>query len=602
MQYPTESKYIFPNDVSESLELLKVGVDAGIPDYYFVAADELQDRIKRYQDILNFSRPIMNFFHSDFKNNMHLTLIDSDGCVLFSLEDSHIGAMCPGFQLIKNNDSVKESLIKGAIIDMYSEEANENLVCMPIITNNKALYLAVSNMTGKISADYLKMASYIYQILYTQYSIVGQVSKATDSLLELNRDCALLVDENGMITNLNKKCLDLFAVDSKDFLKGLNVREIFNDSSRLFHYNATLALQIYAQDQWHDVEVLQKEEIELPGAGKQFAFLFKPANRLYFQLPGQGLQDGSAADAFTGITANNPAMQKIMATAQKVSRLATTVLIEGESGTGKEMIAQGIHVASGRKGPFIVINCGAIPRELLQSELFGYVDGAFTGAKKGGKTGKFMQAEGGTIFLDEIGEMPEDMQVSLLRFLQDKVITPLGDNRTHKVDVRIVAATNRNLIEEVGKGKFRQDLYYRLNVVNLKMPPLRERKEDIPALAENILQQICADYDIPAKPFSKKCMQQLLQYDWPGNVRELRNLVERALVVSNREEITTEDFFGEVFTFKKQSGASERIAITNVLDKYDGNISAAAKAMGVARTTLYRRMKNLNIEVAQNKL
>lgn len=602
MQYPVESKYIFSNEISEQLELVafNVRVDTCIPDYYFVAEDELQYRINRYQDILNFSRPIMNYFNTDFKNNMHLTLIDLDGCVLFSLEDRHIGAMCPGFQLIQKNKSVKESLIKGAVIDMYSEEANENLVCMPMNANNMALYLAISNMQGKISADYLRLASYIYQILYTQYNIVSQIAKATDSLLELSGDYALLVDENGCITNLNRKCLDLFGVDSKEFLKGINVRDIFNDSQKLFNYNHSLAhkpLKLYAQNKWQSVEILHKEELDLPGACKQYAFLFKPASRYNMSLPITEEPKDHSTATFGNIITSNPAMQKIVTTAQKASRLATTVLIEGESGTGKEMIAQGIHVASGRKGPFVVINCGGLPRELLQSELFGYADGAFTGAKKGGKIGKFMQADGGTIFLDEIGEMPQDMQVSLLRFLQDKVIIPLADNHPHKVDVRVIAATNKNLRKEVEKGNFREDLYYRLNVLNLKIPPLRERKDDIPILVNHILHEVCEEYRIPVKTLSQKFINKLLQYDWPGNVRELHNLIERALVVSSGDEISVDDLFIDEIHSKEQIIASEKLAIMDLLERYDRNISAIAKAMGIARTTLYRKMKNLNIEI-----
>jgi len=594
MQYPTESRYVLPNDSSESLELFKVGVDTCIPDKYFVADDELQYRIKQYQDILNFSRPIMSCFNSDFTNNMHLTLIDSDGCVLFSLEDQHIGVMCPGFQLIKNNDSVKESLIKGAIIDIYSEEASGNMVCMPIIMNNLALYLAISNTTGKISSEYLKMASYIYQILYTQYNIVSQVSKATDSLLELNRDYTLLIDEYGVITNLNKKCLDLFGVDSKDFLKGLNVRNIFNDSQNLFNYSSSRALKLYAQNKWHDVEVLSKEEIDFPGTCKQYAFLLKPLDRYNMGIP--LTKQSKDLTAFENIVAEHPAMQKIIDTAQKASRLATTILIEGESGTGKEMMAQGIHLASGRQGPFTAINCGGIPRELLQSELFGYADGAFTGAKKGGKIGKFVQADGGTVFLDEIGEMPEDMQVSLLRFLQDRIVVPLGDNRPQKVDVRIIAATNKNLRQEVEAGNFRGDLYYRLNVVNIKMPPLRERQEDIPILAEHILDQICTKYEIPARTLSPRCISRLTQYDWPGNVRELYNVIERAIVVSGGDEISLQDLLFDGQTAIPEYSEIKKANLIELLNQYEGNISATAKALGIARTTLYRRMKKLNID------
>ncbi|MGE5450143.1 MAG: sigma-54 interaction domain-containing protein, partial [Methanomassiliicoccales archaeon] len=251
------------------------------------------------------------------------------------------------------------------------------------------------------------------------------------------------------------------------------------------------------------------------------------------------------ADSFYGfddLIGESKAMQTVKTIAQKTAICQANVLIEGESGTGKELIAQSIHKASRPDGPFIAINCGAIPKDLLQSELFGYEEGAFTGARKGGKPGKFELANHGTLFLDEIGEMPLDMQVSLLRFLQDRVVTPVGGGPMKKVDVRIIAATNRQLYTEVQKGNFREDLYYRINVVEIKMPSLRERTDDIPLLCRFILDKLHHEFNTPDNiQIDSEAMKCLCQYRWPGNVRELQNVIERSVVYIEGDTITRSD-------------------------------------------------------------
>lgn len=299
----------------------------------------------------------------------------------------------------------------------------------------------------------------------------------------------------------------------------------------------------------------------------------------------------------------------IMELAQRAAQFSSSVLIVGESGTGKELLAQAIHKSSARTGPFVPINCGAIPKDLLQSELFGYEEGSFTGAKKGGAPGKFEIANGGTVFLDEIGEMPLNMQVSLLRFLQDKTVTRVGGHRSKKVNVRIIAATNRDLERCIAEETFREDLYYRLNVFNILMPPLRERKEDIPLLADFILKKICIQFGRNKVSVSKDAMEILFKYDWPGNIRELRNILERAVVLLNGNEITPEILPERLH--KNQTVQSlyltedshnlksyERHIIIQTLAKHQGNISRTARALGVTRGTLYRKMDQMNIKPA----
>ncbi|MFA6809004.1 MAG: sigma 54-interacting transcriptional regulator, partial [Eubacteriales bacterium] len=276
--------------------------------------------------------------------------------------------------------------------------------------------------------------------------------------------------------------------------------------------------------------------------------------------------------------------------------------------------------SSRKKGPFVAINCGAIPRELLSSELFGYIEGAFTGALKGGRPGKFEMASGGTLFLDEIGEMPLGEQVALLRAIQEKEITRIGDSRIIPVDARIVCATNRNLKNEVEKGNFRQDLYYRLNVISITLPPLRERREDIPLLLQYFLQDISIKMGVPVAHMNLGIMDYLISYDWPGNIRELQNVVERMINIANGEDISVKHLPQEIMhpmkkvdytpingldiqttvntkrDKKKQLFAElEHKEIVNLLSKYQGNVSRAAREMGISRNTIYRKMKQYNI-------
>ncbi|MEQ8174843.1 MAG: sigma 54-interacting transcriptional regulator [Syntrophomonadaceae bacterium] len=297
---------------------------------------------------------------------------------------------------------------------------------------------------------------------------------------------------------------------------------------------------------------------------------------------------------------------KILTLKNKVLTVAlspSSVLITGESGTGKELFAQAIHSHSERASfPFVKVNCAAIPDNLMESELFGYVDGAFTGARKGGKMGKFELANKGTIFLDEIGDMPLSMQAKLLRVLQEREIERVGDNKTIPINVRIISATNKNLKSLVESGTFRLDLYYRLNVVNLDIPPLRERVEDIPLIARQIIQDLNRKLTQNVTGISPEAVRLLMQYHWPGNVRELVNILETAMNFCRTSELGPEnliffDNLGETpFSDKSQKLKSsvsntEKAQIVSVLKAHNGDRKSTAASLGVSRTTLYRLMK-----------
>jgi two-component system response regulator PilR (NtrC family) len=256
---------------------------------------------------------------------------------------------------------------------------------------------------------------------------------------------------------------------------------------------------------------------------------------------------------FNNIIGKSPRMQSIFSLIERIARTTSTALIQGESGTGKELIARAIHFAGPRAARrFLSINCGALPENLLESELFGHERGAFTGAVRD-KKGLFQEADRGTLFLDEIGEMTPTMQVKLLRVLQEKVVRKVGGNEEEPVDVRIIAATNQDLETRITTGEFREDLYYRINVLPITLPPLRQRREDIPLLVEFFLQKYCKQMELAPKQISVEAMQMLESYDWPGNVRELENLIERALALSHAETITTRDLPVHLLTHRKVS-------------------------------------------------
>lgn len=280
---------------------------------------------------------------------------------------------------------------------------------------------------------------------------------------------------------------------------------------------------------------------------------------------------------------------------KRVAPMPSTILIHGESGTGKELAAQAIHRLSGRSGSFVPINCGAMHAELLESELFGHAKGAFTGAVKA-REGLFSYADGGTLFLDEIGEMPLAMQTRLLRVMEDRAVRPVGSNRETPIDVRIVAATNRDLKAEVDKGNFREDLYYRLNVLSIRMPALRERIQDLRELIDHFATTISSDLGVPVPHISDAELQRLAEYSWPGNIRELKNVIERCLLLNHQPSQTLPGCatvatagLGPEEDDDLTLASVERRHILRVLDMEGGNKSAAARRLGVSRKTLERK-------------
>ncbi len=310
---------------------------------------------------------------------------------------------------------------------------------------------------------------------------------------------------------------------------------------------------------------------------------------------------------FTGIIGQCPAMQAVFATIKKVASSDVSIFITGESGTGKELVAQAIHAAGFPKGgPFIPINCGAIPENLLESELFGHEKGSFTGAHSTVQ-GKLQYAHKGTLFLDEIGELPFNLQVKLLRFLQEGVIQRVGGREDIKIDARTVCATNVDIVKAIADGRFREDLYYRISVITIALPPLRERGEDILLLANYFLRKFNEEYKKKVRRFSASAVNFLRTYDWPGNVRELQNCVQRAIIMGDAAVIETADLGScvevpdgseteqSVITLREARDKVERDLIAVALDHHKGNIVKAAEELGVSRPTLYDLLKKHNL-------
>lgn len=372
------------------------------------------------------------------------------------------------------------------------------------------------------------------------------------------------------------------------------------------HANALQAVDMGAYDFYHKPIELTELKIILSRAFHVAGL--EEENR---RLQSSQTQGG---DGFSGIFGNCPQMQQVFSTIKKVASIDVPVLILGESGTGKEMVAQAIHSRGVRKdGNFIAINCGAIPENLLESELFGHEKGSFTGAQSRVQ-GKVEFADQGTLFLDEIGEMPALLQVKMLRFLQDKLVQRVGGREDIPVDTRIIAATNINIQQAMQNGTFREDLYYRLGVISIELPPLRERGEDLELLANAFLRRFSAEFNIKARGFSASALKWIREYAWPGNVRELENKIKRAIVMAETPIIeswdlgfeerpvgaATESFAGDEvggsidldgLTLKEARNRVEYELLQKVMEKCQGNVQKAAEVLAVSRPTFYDLLK-----------
>lgn len=363
-----------------------------------------------------------------------------------------------------------------------------------------------------------------------------------EAVLNSVSEGVIAVNGQGIVTGINRIAAKAFRHNPREMV-GKTINASIQHDGRLQRFFNTKAAGFAKEEILLKMPDKQAQCIALANPifsekndNKGFVLTFSPTKKTYFQAyPSKGT---IIKFRFADIIGDSKAIRQSIEMAKKVASGPSSVLILGESGTGKELFAQAIHSASDyRSGPFVSVNCGAIPKELIQSELFGYTDGAFTGAKRGGCAGKFETANGGTLFLDEIGEMPLEMQINLLRVLEEKAIVPVGGKNAIPIDVRIIAATNKSLFEEVSKGRFREDLYYRLNVIAIALPPLRAREGDICLLANYFMEKISRKIGKKTEKFDLDVLRRLETYHWPGNIRELVNAIEHAVNVSPNEEI-----------------------------------------------------------------
>ena len=433
----------------------------------------------------------------------------------------------------------------------------------------------------------------------------------TDSILESISDGVFTVDAEWRITSFNRAAEEITGIPRDEAL-GRFCSEVFRSSMcetdcalrrTLASGKPVIGKSCYIIDAHGSripisvsTAVLRDRQGRIAGGAETFRDLTE------LEELRQELQ---ARHHLGDLTSRSPIMQNVFGVVPAVAVSPSTVLILGETGTGKELVARTIHSLSPRRdGPFIAVNCGALPDTLLESELFGYKAGAFTGAARD-KPGRFALARGGTLFLDEIAEVSPALQVRLLRFLQERTFEPLGATRTESADVRIIAATNQDLAEKVKKGSFRDDLYYRVHVVRIELPPLRRRKEDIPLLAEHFIDRFNRIQHKSVQGITTEALSLLLAHDWPGNIRELENMIERAFILCDKGLIGVshlpEDLTLRHAALKRQPGIKsarelmETQAIRKALERNDGNRLAAARELGIHKSTLFRKMKKLGI-------
>jgi PAS domain S-box-containing protein len=441
------------------------------------------------------------------------------------------------------------------------------------------------------------------------------IHTSTEAILESISDGVFTVDMEWRVTSFNRAAEEITGVPRQEAI-GRRCAEVFRSSM----CGDACPLQ-------------QTLKLDKPIIGKSGYIINSEGNRIPISISTAVLRDSNGhviggAETFRDLsevealrqelegkfqvgdlTSRSPLMQRIFEVLPAIATSPSTVLVLGETGTGKEVVARTIHSLSPRnKGPFVAVNCGALPDTLLESELFGYKAGAFTGANKD-KLGRFALAKGGTLFLDEIGEISPALQVRLLRVLQERIYEPLGAVRSESTDVRVIVATNKDLIDEVRKGLFREDLYYRVNVVRLELPPLRRRKEDIPLLVDQFVDRFNRLQQKFVQGISVEALSLLMAHDWPGNIRELENTVERAFILCNNgpigiahlsEELTAHGTaVGTDADLRSARDILDAQTILGALERNDFNRLAAARELGIHKTTLFRRMKKLGISLPE---
>ncbi len=593
---------------------------------------KLKKIIQENSELIITATPFMNQLYQFVKgSNFFVILTDKNGCILNVMGDTGILEEALNIKMIPGAYMNEENIGTNAMSIALSEKA-------PIQISGEEHYIEVyhrwtcsaapiKNVDGEI-IGVLDLTGYSENVHPHTLGMVVAAVNAIEKMIELNNYNAALAaskkgmenvfnsiptailtsDLSGTIKNINKNVLELFGFSESE-IKEMKIWDLIPQWTMVLD-------EIYNKGSFmhEDVYVnVRKNKLQLNLSAYP---IYDSAMRIFEvtcvfldvkkarKLAGRIFR-GQAIYTFDKIIGKNRKLVNIINYSKKISDSRSTIFITGESGTGKEVFAQSIHNYSDRKDkPFVAVNCGAIPRNLIESELFGYEEGAFTGAKRGGYAGKFEISDGGTIFLDEIGEMPFDMQIKLLRVIEEGVINRIGSSKQIPVNSRIIAATNKDLRQEVEKGNFRKDLFYRINVLPINLPALKERRDDIPLLVEYFMKKTSKHLNKRKVEIPPIYMETLMNYDWPGNIRELENVIELIINAESVEILNDIKYYNikdELYTTKESENVVfdleivERNHIQNVLDKFNGNISSAAKALGIGRNTLYRKIEKYSL-------
>lgn len=588
--------------------------------------------IQKNKELIKIARPFMEILYNFLKRSgFSLYLTEKNGVVLTIIGDEDI-----------IEDQTKMGIIEGA--DMSEKSAGTNGIGTAIVENaslqisgeqhyinvfhvwtcsSAVIHSEDGNIIGCLNLTGRRQLAHPHTL-----GLVVAAVKSIENHLKVEKTQKELFKAyqylNKIMNSLN---LGIFAVDTEGLIKAINksaCNMLHIKEEEVINRNVDTVLDNWKHilQQLRNGQVYEDEEIIYSDKKKRFNINVYPIKDKNSNITGMvGIFNDiqnvynlvnkyisrTAKYTFDDIIGESETIQRLKEQIKSISNSPSTVLIQGESGTGKELIAQSIHNNSNRKNKsFIAINCGAIPKSLIESELFGYEEGAFTGAKRGGCPGKFELANGGTLFLDEIGEMPLDMQVNLLRVLQEGCVTRIGGSRYINVDVRIIAATNKNLKKEVENGTFREDLYYRLSVIPINAPPLRERAQDIKILIEHFLKIKAVKLGKPIPEIRKSIYENLLTYTWPGNVRELENCIENIVNMDGNTSFSFENKKIErENTYYKNANLEydmcsleelEKRGISICVNQCDGNISKACRILGINRSTMYAKIKKYNIE------
>ncbi|MGM0216124.1 sigma 54-interacting transcriptional regulator [Enterococcus sp. AZ109] len=556
---------------------------------------------------ININETINSAIQIFAENNFYsIPVVDDQNCLEGMITKSSI--MLALYQNQSTAEPIR-SIIESSFdavfpLDPLEKALNMTEGCLPVIKEDRTL-VGVITRTDLLNAKSVEMDTVKHSL--NSMSILQQV-------LDNSYEGIVVVDQNGIITDINAAYCKILGRKREDVLYQPVEQVIENTQLHIICKNGKeerdQIQRIHNKEMVvHRVPLFEKNQL-IGAMGiiihRSIEEMYHLTNKMIAKEAPQQLPIKQSNDALARIIGNSPKTIQLKHRMKRIAALPSNVLITGESGTGKELYAQTIHALSPvSEGPFVAINCSAIPDNLLESELFGYVEGAFTGAVKGGKKGKFELAENGTIFLDEIGDMPLLMQAKILRVLQERTIEPVGGTFSKKVNARVIAATNQNLEEKITNKEFREDLFYRLNVLTLELPPLMQNKTDIPLLLAYYFNFFAREFQLKEPQLSPKAKEVLLAYDFPGNIRELTNLCEALVGLSEGGYVHLSDLPERIRNFPKasepskllqQKGDAERELILSTLTSVNYNKTLCAEKLGIQRSTLYNKIKKYGIQ------